>query len=79
MTVCEFITMSEEEQASLICNAVPVDGRTEGDFDIILYQFGSLYIEAFHQPAQVDVRYRPFTSTEQLKPYLEKIRLWGLW
>ncbi|MGE5522034.1 MAG: hypothetical protein ACM3VS_19075 [Candidatus Dadabacteria bacterium] len=75
MTVFEFITMDEAEQAQLICNAVPIDGRTEGDFDVVLYQFGRLYIEAFYHHQHTEVRYRPFTSVEQLKPYLEKIQV----
>lgn len=76
MTLYQFNQLDEMEQQEAIWEGVLIADREDGEHKILLYQIDSFYVEVFyHQEYNVIRRYRSFSSTEQLAPYLEKIKL----
>ncbi len=79
MTLYDFITADEQEQAEAVWDGVHVATRDDGVHKILLYQINgkdSFYVEAYyHKEYNVIRKYQPFNSTERLAPYLEQIKL----
>ena len=74
MTLYEFIAMDEMEQQEAIWEGVHVGDRDDGGHRILLYQFDNFYVEVYyHKECNVVRRYRPFSSTNPLEPYLNQI------
>lgn len=74
MIIKDFIKMDEMEQAEAIWDAVLLADREDGEHKILLYQIDSFYVEVFyHKEYNVIRRFRPFKTTDLLKPYLDKI------
>ncbi len=76
MTLYQFNRLDEMEQAEAVWDGAFVADREDYVHKILLYQIDSFYVEVFyHKEYNVIRRFRSFSSTEQLKPYLEKIKL----
>jgi hypothetical protein len=76
MTIYQFISLDEAEQAEAIWDATQIGDRSDEEHNILLYQINSFYVEVFyHKEYNVIRKFRPFTSTDQLQPYLDKIKL----
>ena len=75
MTLYEFNLLDEHHQANMIWNAgVHIDERTDSDLTILLYQIDSFYVEVYYDQVKNDIiRFRSFSSVNQLEPYLKKI------
>lgn len=72
--------MDEMEQLETIWAAGdPIGKREDEEHHIFLYQVDSFYVEVFkHKEFGVDRKYRPFSSVEQLKSYLDKMDIDGI-
>ncbi|MDQ3842825.1 MAG: hypothetical protein M3342_02250 [Bacteroidota bacterium] len=78
MTLYDFIALDEQEQAEAVWNGVFIADREDQEHRILLYQIDSFYIEVYyHKEYNVIRRFRPFSSTDQLQPYLEQINIIG--
>ena len=76
MTLYQFIAMDEMEQQEAIWEGVHVGDRDDGEHRILLYQFYNFYVEVYyHKEYNVVRRYRPFSSTNPLDPYLNQIQI----
>jgi hypothetical protein len=75
MTLYQFNLLDEDHQANIVWNAgIHIDERKDKDLTILLYQIDAFYVEVYyHQEQNKIIRFRSFSSTEQLQPYLEKI------
>ena len=74
MTLYEFTALDEMEQRHAILNGVHIGERTDKEHWVLLYQLGDFYVEVFYHKANyVIVKYNPFTTSEQLEPYLDEI------
>lgn len=75
MTLYKFKKLAEIEQALVTWEqGAFVAQRTEGTLKIILFQLFGFYVEVFFdQNKACFQKLRPFTSTHQLKDYLQKI------
>ncbi len=78
MTLYDFIALDEQEQAEAVWNGVFIADREDQEHRILLYQIDSFYVEVYyHKEYNVIRRFRPFSSTDQLQPYLEQINIIG--
>jgi hypothetical protein len=74
MTLYQFNQLDEMEQAEAVWDGVHIGERQDEEHTILLYQLGSFYVEAYyHREHNALRRFRSFSSTEQLAPYLGKI------
>jgi hypothetical protein len=77
MTLYEFNQMDEAEQMEVIWDSVFVGDRDE-EHKILLYQIDGFYVEVYYHKEYNDIRrFRSFSSTNELEPYLDKIDLNG--
>jgi hypothetical protein len=78
MTLYEFNALDEMEQAEAVWEGVFIADRQDNEHRILLYQIDSFYVEAYyHIEHNVLRRFRSFSSTTQLEPYLNQIDLTG--
>ena len=79
MTLYEFNALSEDEKAAVLWSKGDfVTERKENNFNILLYQVQSFYVEVFYSGNENKIsRLRSFSSTEQLEPYLNNIDISG--
>lgn len=76
MTLYDFKEMDEMKQAEAVWKGVPIGERKSHRHRVVLYQVHSFYAEVyFHQNSSIVCKIRPFSSTEQLWPYLKQIDL----
>lgn len=76
MTLYQFLQLDEAEQAEAIWEAAFIADREDKEHKILLYQIDGFYVEVYyHKEHNAVRRYRPFSSTDQLEPYLEKIQI----
>jgi len=75
MTLYEFNMLDEMEQREAIWNkGVHIGDRSDEEHDIKLYQIDNFYLEIYrHREYDLVRRFRTFSSTEQLQPYLGEI------
>jgi len=74
MTLYQFLQLDEAEQAEAIWDGVFIGDREDEEHKILLYQIDGFYVEVFYNKEyNVIRRYRPFSSTNQLEPYLSNI------
>ena len=74
MTIYQFLALDGREQAEIVWSGEIVANRIEGEYNLILYQIDSFYVEVWYHIEDNDVRkMRSFLSTEQLLPYLNQI------
>ena len=63
------------EQQEATWEGTFIADREDEEHKILLYQIDRFYVEVFyHKEYNVIRRYRPFASTDQLEPYLDKIK-----
>jgi len=78
ITLYEFTALDEMEQAEAIWDGVFLGDRKDGEHRILLYQIDDFYVEVFyHIEYNTLRRFRSFSSTNQLDPYLNQIDLTG--
>ncbi len=76
MTLYQFIALDEMEQQEAIWEGVHIADREDEEHKILLYQLDAFYVEVYyHKKHNVIIKYQPFSSTERLAPYLEKIKI----
>ena len=75
MTLYKFNVLTENEKTAIVWSKGDfVIERKENNFNILLYQVQSFYVEVFYSGNKNKIsRLRSFSSTDQLKPYLGKI------
>jgi hypothetical protein len=79
MTLYEFNQLDEMEQAEALWNGVFIADREDDEHKILLYQIDGFYVEVFyHKEYNVIRRFRSFSSTNPLDPYLDKIDIQAL-
>ena len=80
MTSSYFDQLNEATQTDVIWeNGVYLDRRKEGFYNVLLFQLGDFYTEIFyHAHFNVIIKIRSFSDTDLLAPYLDKIKLHGL-
>jgi len=67
------------EKAVAVCNGVYITHRQDNEHRILLYSLDSFYVEVFHNKKHMMIsKFRSFTSTDQLFPYLERIDISSL-
>lgn len=78
MTLYEFNALSDFEQAEVLWTGALLAHREDGIFRILLYQLDSFYVEVFYNKTGNTLsRFRSFSTTSLLEPYLEQIGLTG--
>ena len=76
MTLYQFIALDEMEQAEAVWDGVFIADREDEEHKILLYQIEAFYVEVYyHKKYNVIRKFRPFSSTKQLAPYLSQIKL----
>jgi hypothetical protein len=79
MTLYNFITADEQEQAEAAWDGVHVATRDDGVHKILLYQINemeSFYVEVYYHKEDNSIRkLRPFKSTELLDLYAHEINV----
>jgi hypothetical protein len=71
-----FIALDEAEQAEAIWEGVLIGDREDEEHKILLYQIDAFYVEVYyHKEYNVIRKFRPFSSTNPLEPYLKDIQL----
>jgi len=79
MTLYEFNQLDEMEQAEAVWSGTHIADRQDEEHNILLYQIDGFYVEVYyHRDYNVIRRFRSFSSTAQLNPYLEQMSLKGL-
>lgn len=79
MTLYEFNSLDEMEQAEAIWDGVFIANREDDEHRILLYQIDGFYVEAYvHKEYGVLRKFRSFSSTDPLDSYLEKIDIQAL-
>ena len=74
MTLCEFNAMDRSGQAEAVWNGVHILARHDEQHSILLYQIDSFYVEVYyHRKHNKIERFRSFSNTDQLQPYLNLI------
>ena len=78
MTLYEFNALDRMEQAESIWDGVFLGDRKDSEHRILLYQIDDFYVEVFYHIQYNTIRrFRSFSSTDQLDPYLNQIDLTG--
>ena len=79
MTLYQFNLLNETQQAETLWeNGVHIGEREDLVHTIALYQIGSFYVEVFyHRQLNAIKKFRSFSSTDQLEPYIIKIDVGG--
>lgn len=78
MTLYEFNALDEMEQAEAVWDGVFLGDRKDDEHRILLYQIDGFYVEAYyHMDYNILRRFRSFSSTDHLDPYLKEIDLTG--
>ncbi len=79
MTLYDFITADEQEQAEAVWDGVRIANRFDGVYKILLYQINgmeSFYVEAYYHKEDNAIRkFRPFKSMDLLDLYADGIDL----
>ena len=79
MTLYEFNSLDEQEQAEAVWDSVHIGERWVEEHNILLYQRDEFYFEVFHHKEyKVIRRIRAFRNVSQLGPYLDSINIANL-
>jgi hypothetical protein len=74
MTLYQFRSLSEEQQANSVWDGVFLDLRTHNDCNVLLYDLGGFYVEVYYLPIlNKIIKLRPFKSVKPLEPYLDQL------
>jgi hypothetical protein len=77
MTLYEYKILDEPEQYNVLWSKeVFIDHRIRATYNFLLYQIEGFYVELKYNREENKMQgIRSFSSTEQLEPYLRKIKL----
>lgn len=77
MTLYQFNSLNEMQQADELWEkGVHIAERPEGDFELLLYQIDSFYVEVWYQRVDNKIKkIRSFSSINALEPYLKNIQI----
>jgi len=76
MTLDEFRSLNEVEQANAVWEGVFIEVRKDNDGSVALYDLGGFYVEVYYSNSDNKITsLRPFKSTELLQPYLIGLKL----
>ena len=77
MTLYQFNSLDETQQANVLWEyGVHISERPSKYYNLILYQLDGFYVEVWYHPEENSIkRLRSFSSTDQLEPYLSKIKI----
>ncbi|MFL5789165.1 MAG: hypothetical protein ACJ748_13990 [Flavisolibacter sp.] len=80
MTLDQFNLLNEDEKSdALWIKASLIDVIRKDRLTILLYQLYSFYVEEYYNYDRNQIeRFRSFSSTDYLEPYLNKISLEGI-
>jgi hypothetical protein len=74
MTLYQFNALDKTQQAEIVWNGAHIGNRRDEEYEILLYQIDSFYVEVYYHPDHnVISKMRSFPSTDQLAPYLQQI------
>ena len=75
LTLSGFKALNREEQSCLaLMDGSCIGNRTEGSYQIFVYQLYSFYVEIYYNVGVVQAKkIKAFASTDHLKPYLHQI------
>ena len=73
MTFPQFMALNEIQQALTVLEGRLIGQRQDSHFKILLYQLDSFYVEVFCNNQNSIEKLKPFTDTDQLEPYLDRI------
>jgi hypothetical protein len=80
MTICDFLALNETEQTEVVWSDIHIAERENCKYWILLYQVDSFYVELFFNKDLYEIEaLRPFTCTDLLEPYLDKIDIGHLY
>lgn len=72
MTLYDFKTLNEQQQANAAWDGVFLDLRTEKNYNVLLYDLGGFYVEVYYSSVlNKIIKLRPFQSVQPLQPYLD--------
>jgi hypothetical protein len=79
MTLYQFLALDDTCRAETLWDrGVHIGERREEQHLMLLYQINGFYVEVFYDPVTNAIsRLRPFSSVDQLQPYLAQIDLSG--
>jgi len=76
MTNYQFNALSENKKALAVWDGTFIGNREDDEHNILLYQIDSFYVEVYHHKELNEIsRFRAFTTTTLLDPYLSQIDL----
>ena len=76
MTLYQFNALADFEKAEAVWEGTLVGHREDGFYHVVLYQIDSFYVEVYyHKTANVILRFRSFSTTTYLDPYLHQINI----
>lgn len=79
MTLYQFNALDEMEQAQTAWEGTHLGNRSHENFDVLLYQVDSFYVEIFYEREfNTIAKLRSFSSTDQLTPYFSQIDISGI-
>ena len=79
MTLLQFNSLDEMEQAEIVWASPHIGERFDAQCSILLYQVDSFYVEVYYdREYNIIRRLKSFASTDQLRPYLDELNLKGL-
>jgi hypothetical protein len=79
MTLNEFEEMDQSEKMEAVWEGAFITNRVDSEHEILLYQVDSFYVELYYDKKCNHIsRFRSFSSTDELTPYLEQIDLNGI-
>lgn len=75
LTLYNFNVLPENEKANAVWSGTFLADREEDHLKIQLYNLCSFYVEVYYDPdANKILRFRAFSSRDQLTPYLAQIK-----
>lgn len=80
MTIHEFNMLDAHQQGQTLWRyGTHLSDRSNNRYSMMLYQIDAFYVEVcFHRKKKAATRFKTFTCTSLLQPYLNKISLGGL-
>lgn len=80
MTQYHFNILDENEKANIVWNkGILIGERSDQYYNVSLFQVDDFYVEVFrHSHFNVITRFRSFSNTRFLEPYLQEISLEGI-
>jgi hypothetical protein len=80
VTIHQFNELTEDQQAFVLEQyGVCISARDHQTDKLLLYQVEGFYVEVFFDPSSMSIKkFKSFTTTDELEPYLNSISLKGV-